>query len=1046
MNEQRWERVKAVFHEALDRAPTDRPAFVEQACGGDTILRAEVSRLLASHAKANTFMEWSPAAAFAGQQPPRRGVPASIGRYPVDRLLGSGGMGEVYAARDPELGRPIAIKVVTNATAGSLSTLRREAQHASQLNHPHICTIYEVGEAGGQAYVAMEYVEGQTLRDLIPKDGLAVETAVRYAIQIVDALAHAHEGGIVHRDLKTANVVVTPEGRAKVLDFGLAQRMVAAPMDEITRSRAPAENGGMVSGTLPYMAPELLRGGRGDARSDIWAFGVVLHELLAGTRPFAGATALELNEAILHQPPAPLPERVPPSLRAIAQRCLAKEPAARYRHAFEIRSALETVQAELASGHGTRASASSRWFRVAAIAGVLALGAAIASVAVLDLEPLRRAGERVAVGASGRPAIAVVAFSNQSGDADTAWLSTGIPTMVLTGLAQTPGIDIVSPQRLHDAMLQAGHDGDMASLDKAEAADVARRAGAGALITGSIFRAGQDVRIDAQVEDLSSGLLLAGESVRGTDVFALADQLAARFREGVGVTAAGGVRQITDVSSMSLSAYRLYSQGMDAAVNVRLEEAIPLFEQAVAIDPEFAEAHLRLALVLRGVGRQPASRQHLATAARHAERLSQRNRLLLEMNVAYSSGDFAAAERILNEIITRHPDVEEAYALAGNLYDPAGPFANLDKLVAITAAGTAAVPASPQIRNAYGYALLSAGRPGDALAQFQIYAQLAPREPNPFDSIGEAYLILGAPDKAAESYARAMTIDPRFPSQNSRAYALAMMGRYSEALSTRPSVPHISALLLSRVGRYREAAAAIASGIASAGGNGNATVAGGLHMVSAALALEQRDYAAVLRYTRTAQDEFRNATPGPRRIGPLVAGTLRAIATVASGQMSEARSLFAPMSSVFRSNDTGHEGWWYSLVKGEIALAEGDFEAAEQAFSTVPKQRVISMGTPGSVVSNNLLRRDGVARVAEAKGDLPAAIQAYRRLLVQGPDNPWVSVLEPRYVLQLARLLERTGDRQNSRIEYERFLNLWKDADSGLPEVAEARRALERLR
>ena len=202
---------------------------------------------------------------------------------------------------------------------------------ASALNHPNICTIYEVGEEAGRGYIAMELAEGKSLRDLIPPGGLDPAEVVRLGAQMADALSHAHEVGVIHRDLKTANVMVTPGGRVKVLDFGLARRELRS--DPVSLSADTLAGPGLVVGTPQYMAPEVLLGGRADARSDLWALGIVLHELASGTVPFQGPSVVALCDAILHQPPAALPERVPPGLRAVIERLLEKDPHRRYRTA-----------------------------------------------------------------------------------------------------------------------------------------------------------------------------------------------------------------------------------------------------------------------------------------------------------------------------------------------------------------------------------------------------------------------------------------------------------------------------------------------------------------------------------------------------------------------------------------------------------------------------------------------------------------------------------------------------------------------------------------
>ncbi len=271
----------------------------------------------------------------------------SIAHYKVTAKLGAGGMGEVYRARDEKLDRDVALKVLPPDSfhdATARARLLREAKAAAALNHPHICTIHEVGEAGGRAYIAMELVEGQPLSRRVALGALPGEQVLRYGRQIADALGHAHERGVIHRDLKCANVVVTGDGRTKVLDFGLAKRMAENELDEATRSQISLAAPGTIAGTLAYMAPEQLRGVPADARSDIWALGVVLYEMATGARPFAGQPGFALSSAILNQAPAPLPKRVPVGLRAVIERCLEKEPARRYQRASETQAALEAIQ------------------------------------------------------------------------------------------------------------------------------------------------------------------------------------------------------------------------------------------------------------------------------------------------------------------------------------------------------------------------------------------------------------------------------------------------------------------------------------------------------------------------------------------------------------------------------------------------------------------------------------------------------------------------------------------------------------------------------
>ena len=277
-------------------------------------------------------------------------VPTGIpDRYRIVGVIGSGGMGTVYRADDALLRRPVAIKVLSEPRQGGSARpqLLGEARAASALNHPNICTVFEVGRQNGQPFIVMEYVEGDPLSTRIPPgEGLPLQAVLAYGSQIAQALAHAHGRGVVHRDLKSANIVITPEHRVKVLDFGLAMRLPRETLDvdTSTLNEASPETDKGTPGTLLYMAPEILHGVRADHRADIWALGVILYEMVAGERPFRGQTPFELSAAILSEPMRPLPSRVPESLRAVVGRCLTRDPAIRYQSASEVHAVLEALQ------------------------------------------------------------------------------------------------------------------------------------------------------------------------------------------------------------------------------------------------------------------------------------------------------------------------------------------------------------------------------------------------------------------------------------------------------------------------------------------------------------------------------------------------------------------------------------------------------------------------------------------------------------------------------------------------------------------------------
>jgi serine/threonine-protein kinase len=1022
-----WPRIKELFHRALEREPGDRAAFLGEACADEPSVRGEVERLLAAHGDAGDFIEQSPVA-LDGRV---------IGRYKIERGIGCGGMGQVYVARDLELGRTVAVKIALGSDADAHARLKREAQHASQLNHPNICTIYEIGGFDGQPLIAMEYVDGKRLADVIPDDGLPLERVLRYGAQMASALAHAHRAGVVHRDLKSANVMLTADERIKVLDFGLARRHSADRLKDLSLSRESLTAHEAVAGTLSCMAPELLRGGAADARSDIWALGVLLYEMAGGTRPFTGATGFELSGAILHEPPAALPDRVTSALRKVILRCLEKDPRQRYENADDLRAALESIVR-----HERPAP---RWPAVAA--GVVALLiVAVATFALMGRGAVRPPAPSPAAAPH---AIAVMNFDNVAGTPDTAWLSKGVPRMLVTGLAQTRGLHILSGQHLDEAARKIGGT-TVDVLSSAEFAEVARRSGAGVIVSGTIMKAGEQIRVDVQLHDLRTGRVLAAETGRGTDVFAIADHLTSRIRAASGFSDTGGVRGVADVSSSSLEAYRLYSEGVDACLNVRWADAHVLLQQAIVIDPGFAEAYLQLAIVAMSRGAQASRREYLQKAAQYADRLSTQQRRFLELQLARGIGQPAKVMTLLDAFIADYPTVEEAYGVATSLYNPLlGGVFDPDKMVSVAGHGVKALPASGPTRNTYGYALLGAGRHEDALREFEKYAALVPREPNPYDSMGEAYLVLGLPEKAIENYSRARAIDPTFDSaRNGLAMSLAILGRLDEAIAVDPELAVEKAILLSRAGRYREATQAMSvPGRRVADLKLDEFGVATLQLVESALSLE-RGHARRAAENAASAERLLSTSDHPRRptymvLMHLVAG----LAAIRNGNIADARTRLEKQKQIYKPK-YDLDVWLHKALEGEIALASGDARLAEAAFSQgEPGRRHFHFDVVGlALFANHLPSRDGRARAAIARGDAAAAIDAYRRLLGHGPGAKWVSMLEPRYVFELARLLEKTGDTSSALTEYERFLELWQRADPQLPELTEARRAVERLR
>ena len=356
MTPERWERIQELYHTARARAESDRPGFLADACAEDKALRREVQALLDQPISTGSFVDFlgGPAPAHLRGAPGANLTGQSIGGYRVQRLLGRGGMGEVYRAHDTKLGRDVAIKVLPAAFTADPERLTRfdtEARMLAALNHPHIGSIYGLEDAGGVPALVLELVEGETVADRLQRGPLAAHDAFGVARQIADALDAAHQKGIVHRDLKPANIKITPAGVVKVLDFGLAKAAVGEPAlaRELSQSPTVGMSGtrvGVILGTATYMSPEQARGLPVDSRADIWAFGCVMYETLTGRPPFTGQTIAETFAAILEREPdwKALPRVTPASIRALLKQCLEKDPTRRLQNIADARSTIEQAQ------------------------------------------------------------------------------------------------------------------------------------------------------------------------------------------------------------------------------------------------------------------------------------------------------------------------------------------------------------------------------------------------------------------------------------------------------------------------------------------------------------------------------------------------------------------------------------------------------------------------------------------------------------------------------------------------------------------------------
>jgi len=584
---ERWRQIDQLCGEALLMDPEARAAFLAEACGQDAELRQEVEALIESDVAAGTFLE-RPAlqelaqalaadvTSLVGQQ---------IGGYHIESLLGAGGMGEVYRARDLRLEREVALKVLERAVIADAGDLRRfedEARAASGLNHPNIVTIYGVGEAGDIAYIAMELVHGRTLRDLISGAPLPADRTIDIAAQLADALAAAHASGIVHRDLKPDNVMVTPEGLVKVLDFGIAKRHRSVEIGARRPDRPDRDpaltDAGVILGTVGYMSPEQASARAVDHRSDQFSFGAILYEVLSGRRAFERPTKAETIAAIIGEEPGPILRanaRLPRALDGVVALCLSKDPPRRYPSTRDLAEQLRATREEFRRDvRGVPSRRQAIWLAAAA---VTSCAAGLAAWRLWFTDPsIRR--------------LAVLPFANPASDDDAEYLCDGLADSLIRRLSLVPGLEV-------KALSAVLHFKKRASDPQA----IGHQLNADAVLTGSLARRGGRLIVTAELVDVARAARLWGDVFdRPEDVLAVQDELAAAIiSEGLRRAVGPDVqRAFARGLTGDPRAYDLYLQ---AVHHFRLsgEEqyltARDLLTQAIARDPSFALAHVTLA-------------------------------------------------------------------------------------------------------------------------------------------------------------------------------------------------------------------------------------------------------------------------------------------------------------------------------------------------------------------------------------------------------------------------------------------------------------------
>ncbi len=816
--------------------------------------------------------------------------------FKIIRELGAGGMGAVYLAEDLKLHREVALKILLGEffdDAERLARFEREAKTAAQISHPNIMAIYDIGVAPDPAtgnelhYIVMERVKGIPLGEYFQSNNPDMGAVIRIASRISSGLSAAHKLNIAHRDIKSSNILVDDEGNPKILDFGLAKPIDPVQMegeaDSTDTVSQELTKAGKIVGTISYMSPEQARGDAIDVRTDIFSFGVLLYRMATGEFPFAGQSQVTTLAKILegrHEPPRARNAHVPPELERIIDKCLQKDPNDRYQSAADLTVDLRNLRRQFDSGVTDSISGISGEYKIKKtwMLSGKRLIFAIAAVVVLSVVSLvvMNSFDSQSTSADTEPAavttpmnvvkngLAVFSFENKTGDSTLDWLQTGLPEILMTDLAQSDAIPIISRERVLDHLrssagvpedvqgrledarreiqqalkdggldripgvadamkfARANSSGPSGGFTHADMLASAKSLGATRVLSGSFFKLGDRIRIDARMEDINSGQILLAEKVMGEDPFSLVDSLTSKVASSLNLSEVVAQHQsVTNVLTKSPEAYKLYREGMDLFAQQRYDEAIDKFEASSHIDPNFALAYLRLGMVNTFAGRQQEGQRYLAHARELRDNLPIRERSMVDIYTGlWLDRQFDEAFIKMKTFVSNFPDDKEGRAFYGLAawqleQDTVTAMAQLDSSLMIDPAFQIALtwkvmvfrqterfdsaivyaekikayhPDSPAPYAALTAIYSQTGRIDDAIAENELAARLFPKQGDPYSRLAELYILKRRFDqsrKNLEEYRELAGDDPYRLGEyyNARANLANWDGKFQTALN-----------------------------------------------------------------------------------------------------------------------------------------------------------------------------------------------------------------------------------------------------------------------